>query len=386
MLLASLISAVGMFGAPAYALAPPNDNLANATLLTPRGGEVFVAGTNSQATLQPQEPSSPVGPFKSVWYRIAAPSVGTTLDITTDGSSFDTTLVVYRGNPAGGFLKLSYVDDDDDGGDVGLGSRITAVVPDSSGLDYLIAVDGLNGASGDIYLSADVTPPPPANDNFANSQLVTVPTGGVTVAGSNLGATRQTDEPTGHGDEKSVWYRIDPAAAGKGIRITSAGTDFSPSLAVYRGTYAAGVSSLQLVDVGSRIFDDLGDYEQIEFVIPTGSSDSYFLALGSFEDSGAIQLGGLFRGMASGTGAPAQRIAHGRGHQFLREASREACAEGRPVSNVMSRPGKGVFQLRGRLPRHGTGIGASGIKRLGETRVARCPGRGIRRVFGRFFK
>jgi hypothetical protein len=276
-----LLTAV-LLGAPAFALPPPNDNLANALLLTPRGGDVFISGTNSEATVQPQEPLSPVGPYKSVWYRIAAPSAGTTLDITTDGSSFDTTLVLYRGNPAGGFLKLSRVDEDDDGGDVGLGSRITTVVPDSSGLDYLIAVDGFNGASGDIYLDVDITPPPPANDNFANSQLVTIPTGGVSVFGNNLGATRQTGEPTSHGDEKSVWYRIDPAAAGKGIRITSAGTEFSASLAVYRGTYAAGVSSLQLVDEGSRVFDDLGDYERVEFVMPTGSSDSYFLALGSF--------------------------------------------------------------------------------------------------------
>lgn len=125
----------------------------------------------------------------------------------------------------------------------------------------------------------------PANDSFVNAQLVNVPPGGVPIAGSNLDATRERNEPEGHRSEKPVWYRMDPAPAGKGIRITSGGNGFSPEIAVYRGSIASGLSYLQLDDTGNIIYEVAGIYRQVDLVIQADSTATFFLIAGSYGDS-----------------------------------------------------------------------------------------------------
>ena len=124
--------------------APPNDNFANAHLMSGCNGSNL--GTNIAATREVGEPANPVSPgsTRSVWYQWTAPSTGAAI-IDTNGSEYDTILAVYTGSALGG---LTHVDSDDDTGD-GTNSLVTINV--TQGVTYRIAVDGFNngGSGGD---------------------------------------------------------------------------------------------------------------------------------------------------------------------------------------------------------------------------------------------
>ena len=74
------------------------------------------------------------------------------MQITTAGSGFDTLLAVYRGSSVSGLTLVSNGSNDDYGGTAQ--SQVTISV--TAGVAYQIAVDGRNGASGNIRLT--VTP------------------------------------------------------------------------------------------------------------------------------------------------------------------------------------------------------------------------------------
>jgi Calx-beta domain-containing protein len=76
----------------------------------------------------------------------------------------------------------------------------------------------------------------PANDNFANAQLLNGSTG--TVAGSNAFATKEPGEPTNPpntGGGKSVWYNWTAPGTGQATFDTN-GSNYDTILAVYTGT------------------------------------------------------------------------------------------------------------------------------------------------------
>jgi hypothetical protein len=98
-------------------------------------------------------------------------------------------------------------------------------------------------------------PSPPANDNFANAQ--TLPGCSGTVNGTNAGATKEAGEPnspiTGSaGSNKSVWYSWQAPGAGT-VTVTTAGSGFDTTLAVYAGT------SLGSLGTALDRNDDVGD-------------------------------------------------------------------------------------------------------------------------------
>ncbi len=261
---------------------PTNDAFANAQLVAVPSGGVTVAGNSLGATREPNEPSDHGD--KSIWYRIDPSAAGQGIRITCTESGFSPRIAVYRESFAAGLSALQSVDT----GGFSSAPAVDFVIPSGSTDAYFLAV-GSSFDSGAVNLNF-TTFTPSTNDDFANAQLVSVPSGGVTVPGSNLGTTRETNEPDSHGDSKSVWYRIDASAVGKGIRITTAGSGYSPFLAVYRGSIAAGLPALQLVDGGRNVFDSAG--EQVDFVIPAGSTETFFLAAGcsSLGVGGAFQL------------------------------------------------------------------------------------------------
>jgi hypothetical protein len=74
----------------------------------------------------------------------------------------------------------------------------------------------------------------PANDNFANAQVLTTASG--TVNGTTVNATKETGEPsfiTVGG--KSIWYSLTATASGT-LQIDTIGSSFDTVLAVYTGT------------------------------------------------------------------------------------------------------------------------------------------------------
>ncbi len=91
------------------------------------------------------------------------------------------------------------------------------------------------------------TPSPPANDNFANAQLVTGCFG--SVAGTNVGATHEWGEPSHDSatppdpGASSVWYQWQAPSTGS-VTITTAGSNYDTMLGVYTGT---SVGSLTVI-------------------------------------------------------------------------------------------------------------------------------------------
>lgn len=129
-----------------------NDNFANDTVLTGTTNQTITtinAITSTQfSTKEVGEPNHAgnVG-GKSVWFAWVAPAVGN-VSIDTHGSSFDTLLAVYTGNSVG---ALTTVDSNNNDGSANGGSGLGFVA--TAGTAYKIAVDGFNGASGNVVLN-----------------------------------------------------------------------------------------------------------------------------------------------------------------------------------------------------------------------------------------
>ena len=106
------------------------------------------AGSTVAATKEGGEPNH-VGNAggRSIWYRFTATASGT-VTVETLGSRFDTLLAVYTGGSVGSLTQVA-ANDDANGT---LQSRVQFVA--TANTVYRIAVDGWNGASGSVTLSA----------------------------------------------------------------------------------------------------------------------------------------------------------------------------------------------------------------------------------------
>ncbi|MBW4665709.1 MAG: S8 family serine peptidase, partial [Chroococcus sp. CMT-3BRIN-NPC107] len=124
---------------------PANDNFANRISIS--GTLVATTGTNTNATKEPGEANhggSSGG--KSVWWSWTAPK-SSSVQITTEGSNFDTLLGVYTGSSVSGTTLIAGDDDS--------GTGVTSLVTFNAvaGTTYQIAVDGYGGTSGNITLN-----------------------------------------------------------------------------------------------------------------------------------------------------------------------------------------------------------------------------------------
>jgi hypothetical protein len=133
-------------------LAPPNDFFANATPLT---NQSPATANNTGATKELGEPNHAgnIG-GKSVWWLFQPPSDGV-LTLNTTNSTFDTLLGLYTGPDVSHLTTIANNDDAYNGAPGGF-SLINQAV--SSNLVYYIAVDGYDGAFGNIVLSYSFVP------------------------------------------------------------------------------------------------------------------------------------------------------------------------------------------------------------------------------------
>lgn len=196
-------------------------------------------GSNVGASKETGEPNHWTTGGTSVWWTWIAPSTGT-FTITTNGSSFDTTLGVYTGNSVDALTQIA---EDDDGGD---GTQSLLSFSGAAGTSYHIAVDGYSAASGDILLSVSGAVGV-SNDHFVNRELIAFE-GDFAATGSTVGATTEFGEPQ-HGasgmggDGHSVWWSWVAPSSGPWEINTNFGS--SPTtLDIYTGV---DVSSLTRV-------------------------------------------------------------------------------------------------------------------------------------------
>lgn len=124
---------------------PVNDNFGSPRSI--RLGDRLVL-SSERATAQRGEPRHfrTSRPAHSVWFHFRAPRTGR-VTAATFGSSFDTVLAVYRGSRLSRLRRIA--SNDDTGGSFASLVRFRA----RRGLTYRIAVDGLDGLSGDVVLA-----------------------------------------------------------------------------------------------------------------------------------------------------------------------------------------------------------------------------------------
>jgi uncharacterized repeat protein (TIGR01451 family) len=133
----NLLAAVG---------APLNDLFSARTIIS--GDTGTISAQNLNATRETAEPThAGVSGGRSVWWSWTPLSSGIA-SIDTHGSNFDTLLAVYNGTVLN---SLSLVAANDNDGSIGSTSSVTFVA--QAGTTYLIAVDGAQGATGQIALT-----------------------------------------------------------------------------------------------------------------------------------------------------------------------------------------------------------------------------------------
>ena len=168
----AVVAATGLavLGAtPAWAVAPANDNFANAQAQT---GSFTDNLNTTDATTEASEPLNPscIPPDSvnhTVWYGLTV-SAGTEVSVDTAGSNFDTVLAAYTGPSLGSLSEIAC--NDDDGGLAGTSALgFTA----SSSTTYWIQASGyatsVGGDFGDLDLNVVVTPPAPAGADVSVS-------------------------------------------------------------------------------------------------------------------------------------------------------------------------------------------------------------------------
>ena len=167
---------------------PSNDNFADRQALS--GADGSVTADTTEATAEPGEPAhAGSAAAASVWYRYT-PAKTASVEFDTCGSDFDTVLAVYTGTV---LTALTPVASNDDSNNDGCEDQSLVTFTATAGVAYSIAVDGYAGDTGDAVLEWGPAPVPPANDMFANAQIISGVSG--SASGSNAAATTEPGEP-----------------------------------------------------------------------------------------------------------------------------------------------------------------------------------------------
>lgn len=211
---------------------PANDSFSNANVI-PRSPFSFRT-YNACASKEPGEPNHAgnVG-GNSIWYRGTA-LANTVIQLSTEGSDFDTLLAVYTGSSVNNLTLVASNDDAD------INNKFSRLSFNAiAGTVYSIAVDGYDGAFGTAVLTIN----PPANDKFIYCEAVSGGSGHA--AGSNIGATKEPNEPDHDGNigGHSVWYCWTAPGTGA-VEFDTVGSDFDTTMGVYVGN---SVDNLALV-------------------------------------------------------------------------------------------------------------------------------------------
>ena len=147
----------------------------------------------------------------------------------------------------------------------------------------------------------------PANDNFANAQILTSATNVFTATGNNVGATGEPGEQS-HGSTyatvSSIWFAWTASANGA-IVVDTIGSFTTASHAIYTGTALANLTQISQDSTSS-----LPSFDKKSVTVTGGTT--YYIAVGSrFDqnDRGFISLRLVFSTSPSITGQPSDRIA-----------------------------------------------------------------------------
>ncbi|NES03041.1 MAG: S8 family serine peptidase [Okeania sp. SIO2F4] len=252
-----------------------NDNFADSATLA--GTSANATANNVNASKESDEPNHAENDGgSSIWWDWTAPESGL-VNIDTFNSNFDTLLAAYTGSS---LLELTEVASNDDGG-FGTQSQILFAV--EAGTNYKIAVDGFDGAAGDVELALSLQTDLLANDNFANRISLNDTN---IFTGRNEAATSEPGEPA-HAENDggaSLWWTYTAPESGT-VTINTDGSNFDTILAAYTGSTLA-----ELTEVASN--DDTVDFgAQSEIIFDVEANETYNIAVDGFDGAfGNINL------------------------------------------------------------------------------------------------
>lgn len=265
--------------------APANDNFGSAIAITNQSGSE--TGNTRGATEQSGEPEhAGSSNGRSIWYNYQWNQAGTAMvTMDTIGSEFDTVLAVYTGSTVSALTPVTSNNNIDG---TTTASRVSFMA--TAGVTYRIAVDGTGENEGGAITLRWSAAKADAADNFASKGIVGGMSG--TSVGSTVGATKETGEPNHAGNlgGKSIWWEFwapNDLIGGYGTKVTisTAGSDFNTTLAVYRGS---SLATLQLVASNN-------DYNgtpqsQVSFNM---DYDQYVIAVDGYRSGGVTPSGNV---------------------------------------------------------------------------------------------
>ena len=242
--------------------APDNDLFANRLPFPPSTTQVRDNNIGAAKEAGERNHASLTG-GKSVWWSWVAPASGR-YQVDTTGSSFDTLLAVYTGN---NLSALTLVQEND--GDPIDNFRISRLqIQATIGTEYIIAVDGNSGETGDIFLNINPVPSQAVNDAFANRAGLS----GFSARGvaSTTGASLETGEPmhASLAGGKSVWWSWKAPASGL-CQMDTVGSSFDTLLAVYTGT---ALNALTLIGENDGEPNDNFKISRLQFQAVAGTT------------------------------------------------------------------------------------------------------------------
>ncbi len=221
---------------------PSNDLFSSSLTMTGTSGST--PGRNLNASKETGEPSHAGNAGgKSVWWHWTAPVDGVAT-VHTYGSSFDTLLGIYTGSSAAGLASVASNDDD---GATGGTSSVSFVT--TAGTTYRVAVDGKNGAYGQVALSwslveeADLSVFISGNPNPVE-------------AGSNL-TYQVTVTNSGPSDASAVVFALEIPASSVLVTVPEGCNISGNLLNCSLGTLASGVALAREIVIRPSITGDL---------------------------------------------------------------------------------------------------------------------------------
>jgi hypothetical protein len=268
---AIIILTAGVFVTTANAVAPTNDNLANAVILPASGA---VNGTTVEATRETGEFShtitSDATVYRTVWYQLHVTTTKPLIfTIDSASSGFDPSIAVYTGENYP--LNTLAINNDTNG------NLPYVEIMGEGGTTYKIAVgvyNNENAPGGDFHLIWEQVDNP-TNDNFAQARNLQNASGNIVTTNQN--ATAEPDEPIFSGP-RTIWFNYtNPTPNDYSLTFdTRKGYDvlFDTNLSVFTGATLNSLSTVVRNDNTSG-----SNKSRLTFLAKAGVT--YHIAVGS---------------------------------------------------------------------------------------------------------
>ena len=248
----------------------PNDQFANASLI----GTNRITTSNYNASAEAGEPDHAGNrPSKSLWWKWTATNAAL-VTIDTFQSAFDTVLGVYTGDS---LPFLTHVTSNDDAGSTTQSRVQFTTMPH---VTYYIAVDGYNGAMGNLTLSFNAGPITAATNDFF-AEAATMDGTNWIVAANNRTATREEGEPNHAGNfgGRSLWWKWVAPISGQ-VQVSTKGSPTDTLLAVYTGQIRSNLTLIAENDDDPRYMGS----SLIHFNASAGAT--YYIAVDAYNGIG----------------------------------------------------------------------------------------------------